>query len=129
MSANGLKEFKYRVEINGIETAKVHEVEPGALVPSVTVQKYWEDWANLCKDSNKLPETVDYGFELGEGDYITGAVTSKGTLIVAEFDEIDEDTEVSVLYVRRRNGQMDLITHDNVYLNAYPVSYKSKEKK
>lgn len=82
-----------------------------------------------CKESNKLPETVNYGTKLGEGDYIAGAVTSKGVLIASEFDEIDEDTEISVLYVRRRNGQMDFITHDTVYMNTYPLGYKTKEEK
>jgi len=55
---------------------------------------FFKEWANQCRESNKLPETVDYGSELGEGDYIVGAVTSKGTLIASEFDEIDEDTEI-----------------------------------
>ena len=92
---------------------------------------FFKEWANQCRESNKLPETVNYGKEIGEGDYIVGAVTSKGTLIAAEFDEIDEDTEVRVLYVRRQNGQMDLITHGAVYMNTYPVSYRilNKEEK
>jgi len=87
---------------------------------------YWEEWADMCRKSSKLPETVNYGFDIREGDYVAGAVTSKGVLIPSEFDEIDEDTEVTMLYVRRRNGQMDLITHDTVYMNTYPVSYKEK---
>jgi len=89
---------------------------------------YWEEWADMCRKSNKLPETVDYGFKVGEGDYITGAITSEGMVITSsEFDELDDDTRVSMLYVRRRNGQMDLITHDTVYMNTYPVSYKEKQ--
>lgn len=83
-------------------------------------------WAKQCEESNKLPETIEYGLELGEGDYIAGAVTSKGTLIPSEFDEIDEDTEVTTLYVRRRNGQMDLVIGDTLFMNVYPVAYKSK---
>ena len=92
----------------------------------MSVHDYWEGWVDMCKKSNKLPETVEYGFKVGEGDCITGAITSEGMIITSsEFDELDDDTRVSMLYVRRRNGQMDLITHDTVYMNVYPASYKS----
>ena len=128
-----LKCFKFRVEIPGLPDCIIDSVQvTEVLTPKIdktSTQGFWEEWANQCKESNKLPETVDYGTELGEGDYIAGAVTSKGVLIASEFDEIDEDTEISVLYVRRRNGQMDFITHDTVYMNTYPVGYKTKEKK
>ena len=73
-----------------------------------------------------VPETIEYGFELGEGDYIAGAVTNKGTLIASEFNEIDDDTEVTMLYVRRRNGQMDLVIGDTLFMNVYPVAHKNK---
>ena len=134
-SGETLKSFKFIVEIPQISELEDHERSTEAVTSNIdkmstySFWEEWDEWRNLCNESDKLPDTIDYGAELGEGDYIIGAVTSKGTLIAAEFDEIDEDTEVSVLYVRRRNGQIDIIMDDTVYMNAYPVGYKTLNKK
>ena len=126
-----LKDFKFLVEIPGlpdciIDSEQITEAETSNIdkMSTYSFWEEWNEWRNLCNESNKLPDTVDYGSELGEGDYVVGAVTSNGTLIAAEFHEIDKDTEVSALYVRRRNGQMDFITNDTVYMNTYPIGYE-----
>lgn len=95
----------------------------------MTSTNFWNQWMSVARNPRPLPKTIYYGDELGEGDCIVGAATSKGVLIALEFDEIDDDTEVTMLYVRRQNGQMDLITHDTVYVNTCPVSFSESEKK